>query len=533
MKINKLFAGSCLLMAGLTACNNDAEFVNETLNSAPELVKGVNITANDFLLENSNTRTAYTVDAEGLKFSWTNGDIIGVYPIGGDQVAFPISSGDGNKTAAFDGGTWALRGNVKYAAYYPFSDDNYKVPMTRLSVSYLGQVQNSNESLDNISKYDYLACAATQPDADGNVNLQMNHLGCFVKIQLTVPVVAYYSTLDIISDKAKFITEGVYNLSDATPAIASTSTYNKMTINLGINTTQANEVITVYAMVAPVDMSSSTLTFKLSDSRANAYSFNTTGKNMEAGYAYSYAGVLTSAPTPMTAVDLGLPSGTKWASCNLGANAPEQEGDYYAWGEVTNAHHWRTDVMPDYKYDENGMPIYDEYGNQLWDPVDWTHLVFMEEDYQYYVPGRGSYTDEDGFYYPEEDPTFEYIGDNISDTQYDVAKSELGGTWKMPTTEDFNELIDYCTLSFVTYKNTRGYKVTGSNGNWIFIAEGRSKYDYWDDSDYNYISFWLASSMGNDYAFAVSTGYTFNSNHGLTYYEILRWHGTQIRPVCK
>ena len=51
------------------------------------------------------------------------------------------------------------------------------------------------------------------------------------------------------------------------------------------------------------------------------------------------------------AIDLGLPSGTKWASCNVGSNKPEEYGDYYAWGETTTKKEYSKD---NYRYYKNG-----------------------------------------------------------------------------------------------------------------------------------------------------------------------------------
>lgn len=90
---------------------------------------------------------------------------------------------------------------------------------------------------------------------------------------------------------------------------------------------------------------------------------------------------------PCEAVDLGLPSGTKWASCNVGATKPEEPGGYYAWGET--------------------------------------------EEKDYYAPS--TYIHCDGAY----NPLFYDLGSDISGTEYDVAHVKWGGKWCMPTWDDF------------------------------------------------------------------------------------------------
>lgn len=113
-------------------------------------------------------------------------------------------------------------------------------------------------------------------------------------------------------------------------------------------------------------------------------------------------------------VDLGLPSGLRWATCNLGAYSPDDFGDFYCWGECT--------------------------------PIGVSSYPYMYRD--------GSYVD---------------IGDNISGTEYDAATYNWGGGWRMPTEEEFQELIQYCSWEWKLYNGIYGYEVTGSNGNKIFL----------------------------------------------------------------
>lgn len=99
----------------------------------------------------------------------------------------------------------------------------------------------------------------------------------------------------------------------------------------------------------------------------------------------------SEAPANVVAVDLGLPSGTRWANVNIGASSPEEYGDYYAWGE--------TEEKSDYSKN--------------------TYL-----------------------YWNEQYNTGDDIGEDISGTQYDVAHVKWGGIWKMPTLAQIKELIE-------------------------------------------------------------------------------------------
>lgn len=126
--------------------------------------------------------------------------------------------------------------------------------------------------------------------------------------------------------------------------------------------------------------------------------------------------------TPGTVVDLGL--SVYWASCNLGAEKPEEYGDKYAWGET----HSKT--------------------------------VGNASNYSYYDSDREQYID---------------IGTEISGTEYDAVTLNWGSDWRMPTEEQMRELINNCTWEWTQLASVNGYKISGTNGNSIFLpASGSS-----------------------------------------------------------
>ena len=126
------------------------------------------------------------------------------------------------------------------------------------------------------------------------------------------------------------------------------------------------------------------------------------------------------------AVDLGLPSGVKWANCNVGASSPEGFGGYYAWGET---------------FEKESYTI---------------------TDYTYYKSSKQEWVD---------------IGTNISGTRYDVACQKWGGDWRMPTKEEIEELIDECSWQWTSINKVNGYRITGPNGNSIFIPAAGYRVD--------------------------------------------------------
>ena len=123
-------------------------------------------------------------------------------------------------------------------------------------------------------------------------------------------------------------------------------------------------------------------------------------------------------------INLGLPSGIRWSCCNVGSTSPEQTGGFYAWGE--------TEIKSD--YDEKHYK-HSELSNQ--------------------VPQR--------------------MG-NIAGTKYDAAHIKMKGALKMPSSKQWQELIDYCSWKWTSYRGKYGRMVTGPNGKKIFIPAGGEKY---------------------------------------------------------
>lgn len=454
--------------AVLGSCSNDDTVVNEN-----GMLKGINVTieAADFA---ALTRSSYVVDpSRGFVSSWSEGDIIGIYPLGGDQVAFPISEGEGSSTARFDGGSWALRSNVKYSAYYPFAKSNYMVAETAIPVNYIGQAQSGNDNTAGLAAYDYLAAAATQPNSNGTVDLSMKHLGSFVRFQLTMPKAATLVKANVASDGTPFVTTGTVDLSTATPVIMSTTTAASYDIALSNITCEEGEVVKLYTMMAPANFSSSKFTITLTDSESKTYIYECTGGNQLASKSYNYTITETSGGTGATIedagwasghewVDLGLPSKLKWATCNIGANSPEAYGDYFAWGEVATK--------------------------------------------QNYTQATYSFYNGDAYNFP----TSLLKGNN-----YDAATATWQGEWRMPTADEFQELVNFCTWTETTKNGVNGYNVQSlSNGNSIFLPKaGVQKPSNGSSTSSGYmvgtlLYYWTATLSKNSKPIAASQGWT-------------------------
>ncbi len=132
-------------------------------------------------------------------------------------------------------------------------------------------------------------------------------------------------------------------------------------------------------------------------------------------------------------VDLGLPRGTLWATCNLGADTPEEFGDYYAWGET----------MPKELYDWKSY----KYGR------------FFHERYELYKYCTDSVFGLEGFV---DDLTLLELDD-------DVARACWGGGWRMPTIEEWEEMFQNTTSVWTSQNGVNGWRFTASNGNSLFL----------------------------------------------------------------
>ena len=128
-------------------------------------------------------------------------------------------------------------------------------------------------------------------------------------------------------------------------------------------------------------------------------------------------------------VDLGLPSGTKWATMNMGAKDTLDPGYHYRWGNTTAI-----------------------------------ELIDDEEFYCDVTNSKAMQPDSD-----DEEPTspFEYY--SISGTKFDVAHNQWKGEWRMPTKKDYEELFEYCTFRYDVINEKGGYRIEGPNGNHIFL----------------------------------------------------------------
>lgn len=491
------------LCATLSLMSSSCSDTEKEMVAQSEYLQNICVTGEDVQFENElATRTSY---ASNLAFSWSLGDTLGIYPIGADQVSFPISSGEGSKSADFDGGAWALRSSYQYAGYFPFSAKNYHNSIDAIPFSFEGQTQNGNNGMTHFSKYDYMASAATAPTASGSVSLQMKRLGCFMRLSLTVPAPSTLTSVTVESAGVKFGTEGTFDLSAATPQLNVTKTSSSITMALtNVTTTTANENVLLWMLTAPVDMSAETLTISVTASNGEVFSGEVAGKKMVANGGYGYVVTLKGIYNGHEYVDLGLPSGLRWATCNIGASEPEDCGDYFAWGEIEPYYtegHAQDNPCSSWKTGKTGY----DYANYKWCNGSSATLTKYCTNSNYGTVDNKTELD------PEDD----------------AAHVNWEGNWRMPTFKEMDELCNNCTWTWEAKNGVNGYKVTGTNGNWIFLpATGYREYSNIREDWYGY--YWSSSQYGQDRAYDLCF-VRYDAEYDYHY----RKNGMCVRPVIE
>lgn len=280
--MKKIAVLSSILLFVFDSCSHEELFTGD--NSLEE-EKCITVVADD-LVSGNGTRTSYIQNDDQLsyRFSWAEGDALGIFPESGNQTVFPISNGYGTNTAVFDGGKWALRPNESYAAYFPLVD-KVSLDYTSIPVDYTGQIQNGNGSTAHLGKYDYMASEFSEVDANGNVKFTLKHLGCLVQFKFTMPKADTYSALEIESSNTPFITSGTYSLSDVSHPFENLQTSNKIAIGLtNVSTTAEDKTLTITAMFAPVDLTGSQLSMTLKGTN-RSYKFSFDGEDLTQGKA--------------------------------------------------------------------------------------------------------------------------------------------------------------------------------------------------------------------------------------------------------
>ncbi len=166
----------------------------------------------------ADTRTDITYGSQ-ITFAWAENDTVGIFPVGGGQVEFPISSSAGTTHASFNGGKWALRASEKYAAYFPYNKANVYRDSEHIPMDFTRQVQKGVNSTKHMGQYDFLGSPAVNADSEGNLNFQLQRFMKPMDFRLTFPEAVQVKTVRVMADEPIFITQQTMDISGDNPVI--------------------------------------------------------------------------------------------------------------------------------------------------------------------------------------------------------------------------------------------------------------------------------------------------------------------------
>lgn len=172
-------------------------------------------------------------------------------------------------------------------------------------------------------------------------------------------------------------------------------------------------------------------------------------------------------------MDLGLPSGLKWATCNVGASSPSDRGDYFAWGETA------------------------------------TKANYKKENCTTWEKSLGALSGK---------------------AKYDAARANWGGSWRLPSKAECDELREQCTWMWTSYDGHKGYEVIGPNGKSVFLPAAGWRCELSNDGAGYYGRYWTSTPDETD----AQSAYFLNFFSG---YRSVGWRnrcdGLSVRPVSE
>lgn len=549
----------------LPSCSTDTEYVY--IGYEQEL-RGTQTTVYlnmpELLIENSDSPTRgiqYIID-DHLHPYWSGDVTIGVFPVSpqvNSQVKYTFNVPDKDKSFStqFVGVGWGLKANNTYAAYFPYRNLSSDLEYDSIPVYMTGQKQVGNNNLDNFEQYEYLYAKATMPQ-DSAVTFNFERKNAIIWLQLDIPCKNSWrrATITNINGDSVFVEEGYMNVS--TGNITATKRSPSISVELSEIRSFTSDKINIFISVIPTRTGPLILSLEAADQDKTIYT-ELSDQELKPNVVTRFR--RTPSPSQYLFVDLGLPSGTKWAKANLGAVLPYETGNYYSWANAYSHQdyfYWSSYTYCNF-YDENGM---------------WTNGNSMSHLYKYTIPDEFY----EGSWYNTQR---EFIGDNIREIELDddAAQQALGDSWRIPSAVQFQELIDNCVIEWTdSYNGTgiSGYSFTGPNGNSIFLpasgwigcenqrdveqfikdchnqVPGKPHYvmeeyeDYyyvlrWFDAyGYNHSGYYWTRDLDTNYSFNALeckfteikvSGATFHSQPSIT--DVKRYVGCTIRPVLQ
>lgn len=462
----------------------------------------------------AQSRATFAADAS---FIWTTGDRIGVSQTSGSTTSFStfkLSKGVGTANGTFIGSI-SSGYTIGNKLVYP--------------KSVASSLSGSTLAINLPAEYEYLYSTESFGSTTGDVNsanmpmlanytgsgVEFKHLGGYFVFEISkIPAGCNKFEFEAVNNK-KISGTFTVNTSVSEPCYNTSSSVseNKITIDFPKTTSESKRLFIIPVPVGSYeyewniyDTNGEIRGFGASDDaisvsrgqikakRLECASINTggdTGDNTDDNTGGDTGGSTSNMVNGHEYVDLGLPSGLKWATMNVGANQPEEYGDYFAWGETSS----------------------------------------KDKDTFY----RGTYKWHNGSTYTKYCTRSEYgIVDNKTTLELidDAAHVNWGGSWRMPTRVEQEELIKECNWAWTALNGVTGYMVTSKvNENSIFLPAAGYCFDSVIDHGTEINGFYWSSTLFENFP---NEAIYLNFNTSLiNTMGNQRYTGNSVRAVCK
>lgn len=282
MSVKCFLKGICwIIPLILVSCSENENFMTDDKTQ-------VLFSVDEFVNDNASRTT--TDPDNGYLITWAEGDVIGIFPREGYQEPFAIPANQVGKTkATFDGGYWAIKEGLEYNAYYPFDVANFSSVDSKknIPVTYWGQEQDGTNC--NIGAFDY-TYSDWKKATNGTISFSFHHIGAICVFSLRYPATTTYTKLTFSVGSPEIPYMGSYNLTASSVAYKPTAYTNEIIMDLKNCSGVAGETGVFYMMLPPMDLSSNTITLKLT-SGEGIYTYLLNPLIVVAGKKYELTGI--------------------------------------------------------------------------------------------------------------------------------------------------------------------------------------------------------------------------------------------------
>ena len=477
-KLMKMAMCTALMGMAFTSCSDsetDSLDVSEVTDVTEVTKVALSISAGKQNGSGSEARKA-DYDAEDFE----DGDELGLYVLSADdlQSAYIDEETCYNVRAVYDGSSWTLdsdifltNGDAYVIAYYPYDSSIGHTLSTSEDGTLLFDLTPSGSDQTDVLASGGVTVNSDSPQAKLSLSHVLTRITLIFEVADDLTTSGSLKSMSISADEL-YSDTGLYIDANGSFQTYSQSTVSSMTLSLS-ETLSAGDETTVDFLISSESSTTLTIGFTVN---STSYSFELSTNDDEewtAGYQYEYDITLTTdedyGKIEYEAIDLGLSSGLKWATMNVGAESPEDYGNYYAWGEIETKDTYSSSTSVTY-----GVDMDDISGN----------------------------------------------------AEYDAATANWGNSWRMPTSTEMKELVNDCTWTWSTMNGVNGFYVTGSNDNYIFLPAA----GYLNGSSLSlggsHCYYWSSTPNGTSYAY-----FLYSSSSYQTVSYLYRNHGRSVRPV--